>query len=146
MPMFGNGRNTALAVAVASRVPSGNRKRPSRCAVVCPMRSTWPRAMTRYRRGLKIAHRHLQGWHHQSEALRDAGGYPQGIGEHGAYETALHGAGRVGELGPGHECYLGPAPSHGKVDQLEAQMTCARGMSRGISQQRSDLLVGELHS
>jgi hypothetical protein len=47
MLMFGNGRNTALAVAVASRVPSGSRKRPSRWAVVWPMRSTWPRAMTR---------------------------------------------------------------------------------------------------
>jgi len=47
MLMFLNGRNTALAVAVASRVPSGSRKRPSRWAVVCPMRSTSPRAMTR---------------------------------------------------------------------------------------------------
>src|SRR5215510_12414404 len=40
----------------------------------------------RHRRGLKIAHRHLEGWHHQGEALRDAGGYPHGIVEHGAYE------------------------------------------------------------
>ena len=32
MLMFLNGRNTALAVAAASRVPSGSRK-PSRCAL-----------------------------------------------------------------------------------------------------------------
>src|SRR5262249_11346868 len=77
----------------------------------------------RHRRGLKIAHRHLEGWHHHGEALRDAGGYPHGIVEHSAYETALYDAGQVGELKPGHECYLRPALGDGKVDQLEAQMT-----------------------
>jgi hypothetical protein len=92
MLMFVNGRNTALAVAVASRVPSGSPKRPSRWPVVCPMRSTWPRAMTRAIGVLKIAHQHLEGWHHHGEALRDAGGYPHGIDEHGAYETALYDA------------------------------------------------------
>src|SRR5262245_45376840 len=55
-----------------------------------------------------VGYRHLEGWHHQGEALRDAGGDPHGIVEHGAYETALYDAGHVGELSPGHECYLRP--------------------------------------
>ena len=44
---LGNGRRTAAAEAVASRVPSGRRRLPCRCAVALPIRNTSPRPITR---------------------------------------------------------------------------------------------------